>query len=54
MNTYSFPRIRNDGPADIRVLAGRCVADLVSGRDPGQAARIAASIDPTRFAAIAA
>jgi D-arginine dehydrogenase len=34
--------------------AGRFVADLVSGRDPGQAARIVAGTDPGRFAAIAA
>jgi D-arginine dehydrogenase len=31
--------------------AGRFVADLVSGRDPGQAAPIMASVDPRRFQA---
>lgn len=30
--------------------AGRLVADLVSGRDPGEAGRIVAAIDPRRFA----
>jgi D-arginine dehydrogenase len=29
--------------------AGRLVADLVSGRDPGPAAKIVPSVDPRRF-----
>jgi len=31
--------------------AGRFVADLISGRDPGQASAIVAAVDPARFAA---
>jgi D-arginine dehydrogenase len=31
--------------------AGRLVADLVAGRDPGELGRILAKIDPRRFAA---
>jgi D-arginine dehydrogenase len=31
--------------------AGRLVADLVAGRDPGAAGAIVAAIDPGRFAA---
>jgi D-arginine dehydrogenase len=34
--------------------AGRLVADLVSGRDPGQAGTVIASTDPRRFARITA
>ena len=34
--------------------AGRLVADLVSGRDPGEAADILAAIDPGRFGAASA
>ena len=29
--------------------AGRLVADLIAGRDPGEAAKIVAAVDPTRF-----
>jgi len=29
--------------------AGRLVADLISGRDPGEAADVVAAVDPARF-----
>ena len=29
--------------------AGKLVADLIAGRDPGEAAKIVAAIDPMRF-----